>query len=305
MTKTSKLAFLAGIIDGDGSISINIIRRDDWDGYSFQPNISIGMTSRKLCKWVQQHFGGNLYGYKPDIRQKVFHIRIYGKQSVTRILTDLLPYLLIKKQAAQTVLEYMALGDSHAQEARLALAEKAHRINAENHTTKDERSLNTRESYAYLAGIIESEGCIGIRDNSGQAFAAYIKINNTNESLIRWIEGLFNKGSIRHKKYAKDTCRDCYLWDLYGKQNIETVLLAILPYLIIKKELANTVLQFVRLPNTWNKEERLRLFHLSKVFNVRKATLTTNTLGCPESGHKIESDLMGNHECAPLMTATA
>lgn len=304
MTNTSKLAFLAGLIDGDGSISISIIRRKDWDGNSFQPYIAIGVTSRKLCKWVQKHFGGNLYGYDATKgRQKMYHWKLYGKQALRDLIVQLLPYLLIKKESAQAVLEYMDLGSEPNQEARLALAEKIKVINSNNHLTQDIRELSKRESMAYLAGIVDTEGAIGIRDNQGEAFGAYVMINNTNESLIKWISSLF-EGRISKHEYVSAKNRDNNLWALYGKQNIENFILAILPYLVIKKEVANIVLQFVRLKNTWNKEERTRLFRTIRTLQVRCSIPTTNV---PDSSSelKIESDLDSDVESAPLVTATA
>ena len=304
MTKTSKLAFLAGLVDGDGSISISVIRKKDWNGNSFQPYVAIGVTSRKLCKWVQKHFGGNLYGYdQADGHQKMYHWKLYGKQSLRDLIIQLLPYLLIKKEAAETVLEYMALGSEPNQEARLAIAEKIKVINSNNHKVADTRSMSKRESMAYLAGIVDTEGAIGIRDNHGEAFNAYVMINSTNESLIKWIASLFD-GKVSKHEYLVETCRDNHLWALYGKQNIENFILAILPYLVIKKEVANIVLQFVRLKNTWNKEERTRLFQTIRTLQVRCGIPTTNV---PDSLKKlkIESELDSDVESAPLVTATA
>lgn len=303
MTKTSKLAFLAGLVDGDGSISISIINRKDWNGLSFQPYVAIGVTNRKLCKWVQKHFGGNLYGYdQADGHQKMYHWKLYGKQALKDLILQLLPYLLIKKEAAQTVLEYMELGVEPNQQARLAIAEKIKVVNSNNHKTTDTRKLLKRESMAYLAGIVDTEGAIGIRDNQGEAFGAYVMINSTNESLIKWIASLF-EGKVSKHEYLVTTCRDNNLWALYGKQNIESFILAILPYLVIKKEVANIVLQFVRLKNTWNKEERTRLFQTIRTLQVRCSIPTTNVPdGLLEP--KIESDLDSNVECVSLVTAT-
>jgi hypothetical protein len=233
----------------------------------------------------------------------MYHWKLYGKQALRDLIVQLLPYLLIKKEAAQAVLEYMELGSEPNQEARLAIAEKIKVINSNNHEAKDTRKMSKRESMAYLAGIVDTEGAIGIRDNQGEAFGAYVMINSTNASLIHWISSLF-EGKVSKHEYSGKTFRDNNLWALYGKQNIENFILAILPYLVIKKEVANIVLQFVRLKNTWNKEERARLFTTIRTLQVRCSIPTTNV---PDSSEelKIESDLDSDAESAPLVTATA
>ena len=232
-----------------------------------------------------------MYGYdQTDGRQKMYHWKLYGKQALRNLIIQLLPYLLIKKEAAQTVLEYMDLGIEPNQEARLAIAEKIKVVNSNNHKATDTRELSRRESIAYLAGIVDTEGAIGIRDNQGEAFGAYVMINSfRNESLIKWIASLF-EGRISKHEYVSVASRDNNLWALYGKQNIENFILAILPYLVIKKEVANIVLQFVRLKNTWNKEERARLFQTIRTLQVRCSIPTTNV---PDSSSelKIESEL--------------
>jgi hypothetical protein len=245
-----------------------------------------------------------LYGYdQANGHQKMYHWKLYGKQALRDLIVQLLPYLLIKKAAANTVLEYMDLGSEPNQEERLRIAEKIKKVNSNNHLTTDTRSMSKRESMAYLAGIVDTEGAIGIRDNKGEAFGAYVMINSTNESLIKWIESLF-EGKVSKHEYLAATNRDNNLWALYGKQNIENFILAILPYLVIKKEIANIVLQFVRLKNTWNKEERTRLFQTIRTLQVRCSIPTTNV---PDGilTPKIESDLDCEVESAPLVTATA
>jgi hypothetical protein len=308
MTKTSKLAFLAGLADGDGAISISIIKRKDgnWIGHSFEPYVSLGMTSRKLCKWAQKHFGGNLYGYdQPEGHQKMWHWKLYGNKAIEKLLIALLPYLLIKREAAEVVMEYMALGSSRNPTERMKIALKVQEANEKNHLVGDKRILTRRESFAYLAGIVDSEGDIGIRDNNGQAFGAFVKINNTNSSVIQWVQSLF-AGCLSLHEYTEETYRDNHLWSIYSKKNIENFLLAVIPYLVIKKEVANIALQFVRLKSTWNKEERARLHSTIKKLQVRQrnGTPTTNAPNTSEEV-KIESDLNSDVESASLVTATA
>lgn len=305
MTRKSKIAYLAGLVDGDGTISITIITRKDWNGYSFQPYISLGMTSRKLCKWAQHHFGGNLYGYesKREGHQKVYHWKLYGRQALVSLVKELLPYLLVKKEAALNILAYADLGKQPNQEGRLALAQKAQVINETNHRPEDDRILGKRESSAYLAGLIETDGSIGIRDNNGEAYNAYVTLDSTNAAMIKWVNGQFT-GTTRSYEYENPACRDNNVWSFYGKKNTERFLLSIMPYLIGKKELANTVLQFVRLPPTWDKELRRQLFEKAASLQVRRATPTINTSNTLQEV-KIESDLIGDYECALPVTVAA
>jgi len=49
----SKLAYLSGLLDADGFVGI-----DDGILYEFRHIVRTGLTSRKVCRWLQVNFGG-------------------------------------------------------------------------------------------------------------------------------------------------------------------------------------------------------------------------------------------------------
>ena len=101
---------------------------------------------------------------------------------------------------------------------------------------------------AYLAGIIDGEGSIGIEKLSPTAtrkktyYIARLCIINTDISLIHWINDNFSDGSWHERKVPLNHKR-CYRWHIFGK-NLEFLLKALLPYLIIKQQHAKIVLEF-------------------------------------------------------------
>ena len=74
------------------------------------------------------------------------------------------------------------------------------------------------------------------------------------------------------------------------RENQERLILAVLPYLVIKKEQAKTALRYIRLPRV-APEERMKLHLLMKSLNKPKS-VTTNMSGADSlESVKIESDL--------------
>jgi hypothetical protein len=100
---------------------------------------------------------------------------------------------------------------------------------------------------AYLAGIVDGEGSIGIyhRDKDESEFKhsyADITIMNTSVSLMEWIT---SKVGIHYRvAYAeKGNRKQCYLLSLRGSRAISFIC-AITPYLIIKKDRSMIAIQF-------------------------------------------------------------
>jgi hypothetical protein len=162
--------------------------------------------------------------------------------------------------------------------------------------TKDKSKLS------YLAGLLDGEGyfCIS-RTNAHalngrlyNAFDLQIGVANTSEKLMKWLVSNFGQSyrplSQRTNTFAKKTC---YQWKIERRENQELFLLAILPYLVIKKEQAKTALLYIRLPKQ-DPIRRLELHLKMKALN-KPESVTTNMSSLPQSLEvKIESDLTGD-----------
>lgn len=104
---------------------------------------------------------------------------------------------------------------------------------------------------AYLAGLIDGEGCISYRmekdsrpiDGPKRYPSLKVDITNTNEELIRWTEAIVGDGYVYHAK-AYQNQNHKTRWSITWKSNKAIALLgAILPYLTIKKSRAELMLE--------------------------------------------------------------
>jgi len=101
----------------------------------------------------------------------------------------------------------------------------------------------TTEQIAYLAGIIDGEGCLYIgrvkqgKYGSGWQWRALIRVTSCDEELILWLEETF--GGSKDSRYRwtskKKYFRPVYNWQATGNM-LDHVLKCVEPYLIIKKK---------------------------------------------------------------------
>lgn len=96
-----KNAYLAGIIDGEGTINLT---KYTVNGV---PQITIYNTDLRLLRWIENNFGGhiNLGHAKPRTKKRKlgYKLRIFGDKAVN-ILRMVHPYLLLKKEHAELVI---------------------------------------------------------------------------------------------------------------------------------------------------------------------------------------------------------
>jgi hypothetical protein len=101
-------AYLAGLIDGDGSIMIirrqkGITKGDRKRGLSFQTFVKIGGETKHLTALRQDHRIGNLWIRKRPGQRHLAEWIIAGNQA-RNLLQSVLPYLRLKTDQAKTAL---------------------------------------------------------------------------------------------------------------------------------------------------------------------------------------------------------
>jgi hypothetical protein len=128
---------------------------------------------------------------------------------------------------------------------------------------------------AYLAGIIDGEGSIHICRPKRGGLYPRIGISNTSKNLIKWLHKKIGSGCI-HIFHATETHRICYYLTIEKVEIVKEILERILPYLIVKQNHAETMLEFINLRqqhevhNTCYTERELTLYFELKKLNRRR-----------------------------------
>ena len=148
-------AYLAGLIDGEGSIYVGAFGPER--KRSCYPAVAIGMTDKAIIEWVAGHFAVKVsYVCKrknPKWLDQYF-VRLSGKraQILCRVL---LPYLKVKRRQAELVLTFpcdmriapgIKIEGTAVNAARFALRDQ---INALNHRP---RNSSARRAEAFNGG---------------------------------------------------------------------------------------------------------------------------------------------------------
>jgi len=100
----TNLAYIAGFLDGDGSLMLQIKKRGDTKiGLRFMSTICFYQDSRheKTLYWFRKEFG---IGYISKRKDGMTELRINGYKQVKSILESLLPYIRFKKHQARALL---------------------------------------------------------------------------------------------------------------------------------------------------------------------------------------------------------
>ncbi len=101
----------------------------------------------------------------------------------------------------------------------------------------------TDTDLAYFAGIIDGEGCFCLHKSGDRAvFGADLSVGNTDPRLVHWIQARFG-GRILRRQFADKRCKVFYHWRL-ASRDLDAVTLAVLPYLVIKRDQAELMLAY-------------------------------------------------------------
>ena len=105
----------------------------------------------------------------------------------------------------------------------------------------------TSEILNYFAGILDGEGSIGIehlspcKNRKKDYYVCRLTIINTSKILMDWLKENF-KGTVDTRKQIEGR-KTCYRWHVFGS-DLEEILTAVIPFLKIKDQQAQVVLQY-------------------------------------------------------------
>jgi hypothetical protein len=105
-------AYLAGVIDGEGSIMLRhhpprAESKHRWEYW--EPTMRVFNSDRRLMDWLTEHFGGGVSLARNNReQQKDCWIWSARTREIAELLTGLRPFLLLKAEQADVVLEYYA-----------------------------------------------------------------------------------------------------------------------------------------------------------------------------------------------------
>ena len=99
-------AYIAGFIDGDGSIIIQIVK-DNTHKFGFYIRISLVFYQSTKRHWFIEYVGSLLkpFGYISKRNSGMSEFTITERSAVKLVLTELKPYLKIKKPVCKLALE--------------------------------------------------------------------------------------------------------------------------------------------------------------------------------------------------------
>jgi len=263
---SEQAAYIAGIIDGEGTIGI--AKGKDTKakrGISYRLFVSVANTDHKLLDWLQQTDGAGtiVFNDRSSFNKKWSPIWKWTISSCAsaQLLNRILPWLVMKKPQAELALEFYSrldvrsgngcLGLTENQyEYRTAAYEKMRSLKTQQSPLPIQEGILTQEKYAYLAGIVDGEGCISIvrrktyRGNRRPVYNSMLMIANTQRCLIDWLQRATGfDGSVYVQKTRKAQHRPCWNWTIRMKR-CGAMLQNILPYLVIKADQAKLALEF-------------------------------------------------------------
>jgi hypothetical protein len=155
--------YVAGILDGEGTIAICIYRQKERPSEYTRLEIRINNTDFRLIKWLMHNFGGRFQAQENDRGFKntriLYSWYLSGKSNKEKFILGILPHLQLKREQALTALEFLKLGAHWDREKKVELARKCMALNdrVDSPTTNTPNDSNESKIESDLHGDMQSE----------------------------------------------------------------------------------------------------------------------------------------------------
>lgn len=264
------LAYMAGVLDGDGSFGIAKKTQNANPTYSCV--VQLANRSAKVIELFRDMFGGSVLRDKPkmtrsgEIGRSSYRWVITKLSDVEKLLELLIPFLKIKSDRAKYLLSYVRRfpNPKSLRIGAEVLAEKE-KAYVDMRRYNDWTSFNNAISaklarkntddahfYSYVAGIMDTDGSFSVKKQvknkgSGLKCARYlpvISMSFTDVRAINYIRENCHFGKLYVPKNNSCSNGFHYQFGIYKKSDAASFIKLILPYLISKRENAKVLLYF-------------------------------------------------------------
>lgn len=263
------LAYAAGYIDGDGCFYIGTYQSTNSTVYEY--SIQVCSVKKESTEWLKEKFGGSIRIKEAKGNRKIPYVwTIKGQESVD-FAQALLPYLIEKQPECEIYIEFgltiihndfQPLKDEGILDRAALIKNMRHiRHNEGLMTEKIAQELkiiigicHTQRDVAYLAGLIDAEGCFrvkkwNVKNKPNPIYTICLEIGNTKKYFFRELLSKFG-GSLNYIEAKSDNRRNSAIWTVSAKR-LNYLLDRIHSFIKIKKPVCEKIIEFYKtnLPN--------------------------------------------------------
>ena len=156
--KDVELAYIAGSLDGDGCIMLQLIRREDYAlGYQIRSSIVFYQKTqyKNFLIWLKSRLKD---GYIRERNDGISEYTIVGFSPTKKVLSPLLPYLKLKKPQAKLAIKVIdqtpGAGKKYTPGQLLKLASQVDKFAQLNYSKKRKRTAAEVKEYLNSQGLL-------------------------------------------------------------------------------------------------------------------------------------------------------
>lgn len=265
-----KLAYCAGVLDGDGSFSI-MKKKGDKEGYSplYYPVIQIANWSKELIDFFYENFKGSIFTRKAHLSKDGHHRKDSHQWKLEKstmclpFIEKLIPHLVIKKERAEFLRKFIF---NNPRAGRIKLSEEVlqkkevdyikmrsfndSRVSHETFSRKGRKDSEDPLFWAYVAGLLDTDGSFSIAKDTGDKkminpkYRPSILLSMTDIKGINFIVENCANGSVFALKGRTMSNSMVYRFGIYTRDQAIPFLEKCIPHLRLKKRQAIKMLEF-------------------------------------------------------------
>jgi len=254
MFESTDLAYFAGYIDGDGCFHIR--KQTIKNSFKYMNSLIIVSVVKETMDFFKEKFKGNVLSKNIISNHKPQYHFVLNANKSAYLINKILPFLIEKRKEAEILIQFFncksylqkdsLIEQMKTQKNSLNLVKKTMK---ENFESVKNTIIPSIEDFAYLAGFIDAECCLGInryrsKNRENFLYKILLQCNNTKAPVFKWLLQRFG-GQIHFIDRNSYTTkhRDQLTWRLCSSSLFE-ILPSIYPFLKQKKPVCKELMNF-------------------------------------------------------------